>query len=147
MKKTFKGRVITAGKITGKALVSHEGLNPLAAWKDALLKGKSPALCGDQNNIDLYKKQMDGKILCLPQCIGSTTAGLVIQIAAQIDLGPRAFLFSEHIDSLAASGIVISEIWQDKPIITIDQLGKEFLNYVKDEMLIEIQADGTIFVE
>ena len=147
MKKTFKGRIITPGVIQGKALVSHYGLNPLAAWKDALLKRKTPALGGDQNNPDLYKKQFDGKILCLPQCIGSTTAGLVIQLAAELELGPKAFLFSQHIDSLAASGIVISEFWQDKPIITIDQLGSEFLDHVKDEMSIEIKKDGTVIVE
>ena len=147
MRKIFKGRVIIPGAVSGAALVSHEGLNPLAAWKAALLKGKSPAICGDQNNKDLYKKQLDGVILCIPQCIGSTTAGLVIQAAANVDLVPKALLFSEHIDSLSASGIVISDIWLEKPIITIDQLGREFLEYVHTGNKIEISQDGTITVE
>ena len=147
MIRQFKGRVITPGNITGNALVSHEGVNPLAVWKDALLKKHKPAICNDQNNHDLYKKRVDGKILCLPQCIGSTTAGLVIQVAAEMDIGPTAFLFSEHIDSLAASGVVISEIWQNKPIVTIDQLGPEFLTFVKDDMQIEIHEDGTVLID
>ena len=122
MTKTFKGRVIIGGDIEGDVVVSREGLNPLAAWKDACLKKKKTAKCGDQNNKDLYKKQISHKIICLPQIIGSTTAGIVIQTAVDLNIGPKALLFSNHIDSLAASGILISDIWMGEKIITIDQL-------------------------
>ena len=47
-------------------------------------------------------------------------------------LGPRAMLFSGHIDSLAAAGIILSDVWLKKRIITIDQLGEDFLQSVQD---------------
>ncbi len=146
MAKIFKGRVIIRGRVSGSAVVSLEGVNPLASWKDACLKKKRPALCSDQNNKELYNKQLDDKILCLPQFIGSTSGGLVLQTAMTLGLGPRGMLFSKHIDSLAASGIVLSDVWLNQQIIAIDKLGDEFLSYVKDEMPIEIKDDGTVIV-
>ncbi len=79
--KVFKGRVVTPGKVTAEALVSHGGLNTLASFQKALQFGDKTATCGDQNNPDLYGKQMLGKALCLPMTIGSTTGGLVLYCA------------------------------------------------------------------
>jgi predicted aconitase with swiveling domain len=110
------------------------------------LKQKSPAICSDQNNRDLYHKQLDGTIICLPQFIGSTTGGLVLQTAIDMKLGPKALLFSKHIDSLAASGLVLSDVWLGQQVITVDQLGDAFLTYMKDGMDIEINPDGTVVV-
>lgn len=61
--------------------------------------------------------------MCLPITIGSTTGGLVIQTICAMKINPAAFLFSEHIDSLAASGIVLAKIWENSDVIAIDQLG------------------------
>ncbi|MDY4823366.1 MAG: hypothetical protein SO148_06220, partial [Candidatus Onthovivens sp.] len=85
-------------------------------------------------------------ILCLPMTIGSTTGGLVIQTVCSMHINPRAFLFSEPIDSLAASGIVLSKVWQNSDIICIDCLGKEFLDTVKQNDKIEIKDDGTVII-
>lgn len=70
--KTFKGRVVAPGTVSAPALVSHGGLNTLASFQKALQFGDKQATCGDQNNPDLYGKQMAGKALCLPCTIGST---------------------------------------------------------------------------
>ena len=59
--KEFKGRIVAPGAITAKALVSHGGLNTLASFQKALQFGDKNATCGDQNNPDLYGKQMAGK--------------------------------------------------------------------------------------
>lgn len=64
--KEFKGRIVASGTVTAKALVSHGGLNTLASFQKALQFGDKKATCGDQNNPDLYGKQMAGKALCLP---------------------------------------------------------------------------------
>lgn len=61
--KEFKGRVVANGTTTAKALVSHGGLNTLASFQKALQFGDKKATCGDQNNPDLYGKQMAGKAL------------------------------------------------------------------------------------
>ncbi|MBE6715256.1 MAG: hypothetical protein E7575_08320, partial [Ruminococcaceae bacterium] len=63
----FKGRVIAKGTARAEAVVSHGGLNTLASFQKALQFGDKKATCGDQNNPDLYGKQMAKKALCLPQ--------------------------------------------------------------------------------
>ncbi len=146
--KEFKGRVIAAGSVTAEAVVSHGGLNTLASFQKALQFGDKKATCGDQNNPDLFGKQMAGKALCLPQTIGSTTGGLVLYCACSMHRQPACMLFSQPIDSLAAAGAVLADVWlDDVSMPVIDCLGEEFLDYVKDGMKITVGDDGTVIVE
>ena len=143
----FKGRVVTPGTCTAPALVSHGGLNTLASFQKALQFGDKKATCGDQNNPDLYNKQMAGKALCLPQTIGSTTGGLVLYCACSMHRQPACLLFSNPIDSLAAAGSILASVWLDgvnMPVI--DSLGQEFLDYMKDDMTVTVKEDGTVVV-
>ena len=145
--KAFKGRVVVPGRIAAEALVSHEGLNTLASFQKALQFGDKNATCGDQNNPDLYGKQMAGKALCLPQTIGSTTGGLVLYCACSMGRQPACMLFSQPIDSLAAAGAVLADVWlDDVKMPVVDSLGDEFLEYVKDGMNIVVQDDGNVLV-
>ena len=146
--KQFKGRVIAAGEVTAPALVSHGGLNTLASFQKALQFGDKKATCGDQNNPDLFGKQMVGTALCLPQTIGSTTGGLVLYCACAMKRQPACMLFSKPIDSLAAAGAVLADVWvEDVTMPVIDSLGDDFLEYVKDGMTITVDLDGTVTVE
>lgn len=146
--KEFKGRVVTPGTVTAEALVTHGGLNTLASFQKALQFGDKKATCGDQNNPDLFGKQMLGKALCLPQTIGSTTGGMVLYCACSMKRQPACMLFSNHIDSLAAAGAILADVWlEDVTMPVIDCLGEEFLNYVKDGMKITVKEDGTVVVE
>ena len=146
--KKFQGRVIAPGSVRAEALVSHGGLNTLASFQKALQFGDKKATCGDQNNPDLYGKEMKGKALCLPQTIGSTTGGLVLYAAASMDRTPACLLFSKPIDSLAAAGSILISVWLDGiDMPVVDNLGDEFLDYVKDGMMISVGADGRIIVE
>ena len=145
--KEFKGRVVVPGRIAAEALVSHEGLNTLASFQKALQFGDKNATCGDQNNPALYGKQMAGKALCLPQTIGSTTGGLVLYCACSMGRQPACMLFSKPIDSLAAAGTVLADVWlDDVNMPVIDSLGDEFLDYVRDGMNIVVQEGGKILV-
>lgn len=146
--KTFKGRVVAPGSVTAPALVSHGGLNTLASFQKALQFGDKKATCGDQNNPDLYGKQMAGKALCLPRTIGSTTGGLVLYCACAMHRQPACMLFSEPIDSLAAAGAVLADVWlEDVAMPVIDSLGEGFLSCVKDGMTVCLYEDGTVTVE
>ena len=145
--KTFQGRVVAPGTVTAEALVSHGGLNTLASFQKALQFGDKNATCGDQNNPDLYGKQMAGKALCLPQTIGSTTGGLVLYCACAMGRQPACMLFSQPIDSLAGAGVILADIWlKDAKMPVIDSLGEEFLQYAKTGMTIEIKENGTVIV-
>lgn len=143
MEKIFKGRVVVGGTATLPALVSHGGFNTLASFKDCK-KGKN--ICTDQNNPDLYGKSTVGVALCLPQTIGSTTGGMVLYNAAIIGCNPGALLFSKPIDSLAAAGAILASVWTPNSMPTVDSLGDDFLDYVKDGMTIEIYGNGEVKV-
>ena len=146
--KEFKGRIVAPATVTAEALVTHGGLNTLASFQKALQFGDKNATCGDQNNPDLYGKQMAGKALCLPQTIGSTTGGMVIYCACAMGRQPACMLFSKPIDSLAAAGSILASVWLEGiSMPVIDSLGDEFLNYVQDGMSITVQEDGTVKVE
>ena len=146
--KEFKGRIVAPGTVTAEALVSHGGLNTLASFQKALQFGDKTATCGDQNNPDLFGKQMLGTALCLPQTIGSTTGGLVLYCACAMERQPACMLFSKPIDSLAAAGSILASVWlEGVSMPVVDCLGDEFLEYVKDGMTITVNEDGTVIVE
>lgn len=146
--KEFKGRPLFADDFTGEAIVSHNGFNTLASFQSSLLKKSAKeVMVSDQNNPDLFKKNITGKILCLPQTIGSTTGGLVIQTAANRHLAPAVMLFADEIDPLAASGVVLSNVWEKVPLLCIDGLGRDFLDAVKTGDKITIKKDGTVIID
>ncbi len=144
--KTFKGRVIAAGTYKGEAVVSRQGVNTLATFQKSALTNAKKVIVSDQNNKDIFGLDITGKALCLPQTIGSTTGGLVIQTVCSMGINPAAFLFADHIDSLAASGIVLAKIWEDSNVIAIDLLGEDFLKAVNTGDTVEVLEDGTVNV-
>ena len=145
--KQFKGRVVTPGTVTAEAVVTKNGFNTLASFQNALQFGDKEVKCGDQNNADLYGKSLLNKALCLPQTIGSTTGGLVLYCACALKKNPACMLFSQPIDSLAAAGAVLADVWVDGVTMpVVDSLGEEFLEYVKDGMTVTIKEDGIVEV-
>ena len=142
--KEFKGRAVVPGNACAPALVSRQGFNTLASFQKSLMSGDSSAVCSDQNNPDLYRKPMAKKAVCLPQTIGSTTGGMVLFCACSLGASPACLLFSKPIDSLAAAGAVLADVWTDVSMPVIDSLGDEFLSYVRDGMTVEVSADGTV---
>ncbi|MBE6655721.1 MAG: DUF126 domain-containing protein [Ruminococcaceae bacterium] len=143
----FQGRVITPGEVTAAAVVTTQGFNTLASLQMALQFGDKEVKCGDQNNKELHGKPLIGKALCLPQTIGSTTGGLVLYCACAMEKNPACMLFSGHIDSLAAAGAVLADVWvEGVSMPVVDSLGDEFLAYVKDGMTVTVKANGVVEV-
>ena len=145
--KQFKGRVVVPGECTAEALVSHGGFNTLASYQTAMLLNDKQVKCGDQNNPDLYKKSMIGKALCLPQTIGSTTGGLVLYTVCSYNKQPACMLFSKPIDSLAASGAILGDVWTDAKMPVVDMLGDEFLEAVETGMKVTVGPEGVVTIE
>ena len=144
----FQGRVVTPGTVTAEALVTKQGFNTLASFQMALQFGDKEVKCGDQNNDEIHGKSMLGKALCLPQTIGSTTGGLVLYCACALKKNPAGLLFANHIDSLAAAGAILADVWvEGVSMPVVDSLGDEFLEYVKDGMKITIKENGVVEVE
>ena len=145
--KTFQGRAVVPGTSKAEALVSRGGFNTLASYQMALMFGDKAVKCGDQNNPDLYKKSMLGKALCLPQTIGSTTGGMVLFTVCSYNKQPACMLFSKPIDSLAASGAILADVWTDAKMPVVDNLGEEFLAAVETGMTVTVSEDGLVTVE
>lgn len=140
----FRGRPILPGAVTGPALVSHTGFNTLASFQRAVVLRQKRAVCSDGNNPDLHGRVLTGAILCLPQTVGSTAAGLALATVASTGAAPAAMLFAESVDSLAAAGVVLADVWVGKRIITVDRLGQEFLAAVRQGQTVEVSPDGTV---
>jgi predicted aconitase with swiveling domain len=146
-KKSFKGRPLLPGKLEGEALVSKQPFNTTASYFDNMYGGVTDtAPCTDSDNKDLYRKDLSNCIMCTSQTIGSTFGGAAIMGVAEMGLGPKAMLFSGHIDSIIAAGLFMEDIWNEKRIITVDLLGDEFLETVKTGDAIAIRGDGTVDV-
>src|SRR5210317_209083 len=144
-KKTFQGRVVLAGKVTGKATVSRQPFNTSGSYMDNMFAGVTDAApCTDANNKELFGKDLSGAILCTPTTVGSTMGGMALMGVTEMGVGPQALLFSKPIDTLAAAGVLMSDIWKDNRIVTVDMLGDEFLDAVKMGDPIAINEGGTV---
>ncbi len=146
-KKTFKGRPVLPGKLEGKALVSKQPFNTTASYFENMFAGNTTnAPCTDANNAELFKKDMKGAIMCTPQTVGSTMGAGALMGMNDLGVGFKAMLFSSHIDSIAAGGLIIDDVWYKRRVITIDLLGDKFLETVKSGDPISIKEDGTVEV-
>lgn len=146
MTKVFKGRSILPADTQGKAVVTHTGFNTLACYYKSILTEADRAVCGDQDNPELFGRDLTDKVICLPKGIGSTSAGATWERIAMMDIAPRAMLFSQHIDSLSAAGLVLADVWASKRICAVDQLGEDFLNSVQTGQTIYIRSDGMVTI-
>ena len=78
-KKTFKGRVVLSGKVTGKATVSKQAFNTSGSYMENMFGGRTDAApCSDANNKELYGKELSGEILCTTTTVGSTMGGMAL---------------------------------------------------------------------
>ncbi len=146
-KKTFQGRPVLSGKLEGKALVSKQPFNLTGSYLKNMFAGETEtAPCTDSTNKELYEKDLKGAIICTSQCIGPTMGAGTILMLSELGVEPQAFLFSSHIDSISAGGLIIDDVWNGKRVITIDLLGDEFLKAVKTGDPIAIKEDGMVEV-
>lgn len=141
------GRELIPGVIKGRALVSRGGFNPLASFCDSLENGAGQAVCADKQNPDLFGRALTGAILCVPNCVGSTTAGPTWERIAELKLEPSALLVSGTVDPLTAGGLILVDIWLSRQVVLIDRLGAEFLASVRTGCCIEIQGGGMVAVK
>jgi predicted aconitase with swiveling domain len=146
-KKTFRGRTVLAGELTGTATVSMQPFNTSGSYFENMFAGRTEgAPCTDASNVELFQKDLSGMILCTPTTVGSTMGGMTLMGMKAIGVGPKALLFSKPIDTLAAAGVLMADIWKDQRIVTIDMLGDEFLETVRMDDPIAIYMDGTVEV-
>jgi predicted aconitase with swiveling domain len=146
-KKTFQGRPLLPGNLEGRALASTQPLNTTGSYLENLFGGNTTsAPCTDPNNTEFYGQELGGAILCFTTTVGSSLGGAALMGVGSLGLGPKAMLFSQHVDSVSLAGLLMDDIWNDRRVITIDLLGDEFLATVKTGDPISIKEDGTVEV-
>ncbi len=145
--KTFKGRPVLPGNVEDTAEVSHYGFSTSAVYIEVVFKYSNSGVCKDGDNKELFDRDLAGKIVCTPQTIGSSSGACMFMSICQKDIAPKAFLFANHIDSLASCGLLMADIWLGKRIVTVDMLGDEFLDTVKTGQKVKVSEDGTVEIE
>ncbi len=146
-KQTFKGRPLIPGNLEGKAMATKSPFNVSSSYLENLFGGNTEtAPCTDANNKEWNRKDLGGQILCFPTAVGSTMGGATLMGVGSMNLGPKAMLYAEHVDSVSVAGLIIDNVWNDRPVVTIDQLGDEFIDTVKSGDPIAIHSDGTVEV-
>jgi predicted aconitase with swiveling domain len=146
-KKIFKGRPLIPGKLKGEALATKSPFNVSSSYLENLFAGNTTsAPCTDGVNKEWSQKNLAGAILCFPEAVGSTMGGATLVGVGSMNLGPKAMLYGKHVDSVSVAGLMIDDIWNDRRVITIDQLGDEFIEAVKTGDPISIKEDGTVEV-
>ena len=146
-KKVFKGRPLLGGNLKGKALASKSPFNTTGSYFENLFGGNTKtAPCTDPNNKEFYKKELAGAIICTTTTVGSSLGGASLMGVGSLGLGPKAMLFSQHVDSVSIAGLLMDDVWNDRRVITIDLLGDDFLDAVKSGDPISIKEDGTVEV-
>ena len=145
--KSFQGRPLLAGDLDGEALASKQPFNTTGSYLENLFGGNTTsAPCTDPNNKDFYKKELGGAIICTTTTVGSSLGGAALMGVGSLGMGPKAMLFSQHIDSVSYAGLLMDDVWNGRRVITIDLLGDEFLETVKSGDPIAIKEDGTVEV-
>jgi len=146
-KQTFRGRVVLPGEVSGTATVSRQPFNTSGSYQENMFAGRTDsAPCTDSSNAELFRKDLSGMILCTPTTVGSTMGGMALMGMTATGVGPEALLFSKPIDTLAAAGVLMADVWRDQRIVTIDMLGDDFLETVQMGDPIAIHEDGTVEV-
>ena len=143
---TFKGRPVLPGNLTGVAVVSHGGFNIYASFFESIHGPSDEAICADSGNGDLFGRDLADKVICVPSTTGSTSGGAVWQRLIEMGNAPRAMLFSKAIDSLAAGGLIVADLWAGRRIVVVDRLGDAFLETVVHGDAITIGGDGGVVI-
>ena len=143
-KKTFKGRVVLPGQVSGKATVSIQAFNTSGSYVENMFAGRTDAApCTDASNKELYGKDISGAILCTPTTVGSTMGGMCLMGMKAIGVGPKALLFSKPIDTLAAAGVLMADIDRG---VTNSNKGRFYtrMRLYDDDDLVKIAMTGKV---
>jgi predicted aconitase with swiveling domain len=133
----MEGRVIVAGEAEGELLVSTE---PLSFW------GGYDHKTGEiiDRRHPLSGQIAKGRILAIPNTIGSSTTTAVLLEAIRAGTAPAAILTTSTDAFLALASIVAEEMYNHPiPIVALDS--KQF-RWLVSGAKAQVRPDGTLFV-
>ena len=134
----LQGRSVTGGKASGRALVTRMPMNFTAA----LTKTQNlirRARVQDRHH-ELYREDLQGRVLVIPSCIGSTYTGMVLLELMFRRAAPAAIVVQQA-DSLLVSGVVLAEVWFDRGIPVVEYSGEDLFAAITTGDRVEIDGD------
>jgi len=132
---TIKCKKLLGGVASGEALVSHVPLSFVGEVDRSDGKVMTPGH-------ELEGMSVAGKILIYPESKGSTFAGVVINMLANVNCQPKAIVTIKQPDHTSIQGIVASDI----PSVYLPE--KNPLELIKNGDFVEVNAtDGLITVK
>lgn len=136
----LSGRPVLPGRGSGPALVTREPINFTAALtKIANVPLHRRAELRDAHH-PLFGRNIAGRVLVFPSCIGSTHTGLVLLDLVSKGRGPAA-LVVQRCDSLLVSGIVLSEVWFRRSIPLVEHAGDDLFASIADGDMVEVDGE------
>ena len=134
------GDTVVKGFGSGQALVTQLPINFAAA-----LAGVSSIIPGNRGVIqdrhhDFFQKNINGKVLVFPACIGSTFTGMVLMQLMYKKEAPAAMI-TQNADSLLVSGVVLAEVWFNCGIPVVEYREKDLYDKVYTGDTVEVNGD------
>jgi predicted aconitase with swiveling domain len=138
---TLKGKTMLGGRASGPALVTRMPLNVTASFSGpANLLPTRRAEVRDRLH-ELFGKNIQGKVLIFPACIGSTFTGMVLMQLMKDGHAPAAVIV-QNADSLLVSGAVLAEVWFKKGIPVIEYQADDIYEQIKTGDQVEVNGDA-----
>jgi predicted aconitase with swiveling domain len=136
----LSGRPVFPGQGSGPALVTREPINFTAALtKIANVPLSRRTELRDAHH-PLFGRNIAGRVIVFPSCIGSTHTGLVLLDLVSKGRGPAA-LVVQRSDSLLVSGIVLSDVWFHRSIPIVEYAGDDLYAAIADGDAVEVDGD------
>ncbi len=137
---TLPGHVVVKGFGSGQALVTQIPINFAAALAgvSSIIPGKR-GLIQDRHH-ELFKKNIKGKVLVFPACIGSTFTGMVLMQLMHKKEAPAAMI-TQHADSLLVSGAILAEVWFNCCVPIVEYKKKDLYDRILTGDIVEVNGD------
>jgi len=135
----LRGRGVSGGTAGGRALVTRMPMNFTAALtKPRNLIRRSEV---QDRHHELFRRNLAGRVLVIPSCIGSTYTGMVLLELMFRRVAPAAIVV-QAVDSLLVSGAVLAEVWFDRGIPVVEYAGEDLFEAVSTGDRVEIDGDA-----
>jgi len=136
---TFRGRGVVKGIGRGPAMMSTHAVNFTAAFTKTLNVLPFKRAEFQDRHHPWFGKNVKGKVLIFPQCIGSTHTGLVLLDLVRLQNGPAAIIVDQA-DSLLVSGVVLSEVWYQRAIPIVEYPTSELMEQIGEGDTVEVDG-------
>jgi hypothetical protein len=89
---------------------------------------------------ELYRKNIKGKVLVFPACIGSTYTGMVLLELMYRRVAPAAIVV-QAADSLLVSGAVLADVWFGCGIPVVEYGSEDLFEKIHSGDSVEVSGD------